>query len=442
MSGVKIEGEKCMLVYLQMIQWCFAIIEIFLCYCFIDLLGGEKFLRKNIVSTVVCSIIIGTLLAFNRYNTILLSWFMLILQSVLIFISLLKKKIKDKVLLGGITIAFNICIAFFQMFFAFMIMSITKNVGREEVYVDMSVYRIYCYLLSIIMCTIILGVIFYTQNSDSIKMELYKHSLFFFSIAGILGIAIFQGQMNAYGKEKSLKNTFLLFLVIAAIIFFLITSIRGARKTASLDMQKEINKMTESNYIELRNMYENYSCTYHDMKNHLIVIEGYCETGENEKALQYIQKLQNPIKTIEKYIESGNEIIDVILNSKIAAANKKGIHTDAAIDKIDKIYIEENDLCAILSNMIDNAIEACELITTGEKWIRICVKLTETVFMIKISNSYSDKYKGRHAGYTTLKKGFHGYGIKSIKARVDKYGGTAEWGYEGTTFTAVAMFFL
>lgn len=92
--------------------------------------------------------------------------------------------------------------------------------------------------------------------------------------------------------------------------------------------------------------------------------------------------------------------------------------------------------------MIDNAIEACELIKTGEKWIRICVKLTDTVFMIKISNSYSGKHKGRHAGYTTLKKGFHGYGIKSIKARVDKYGGTAEWGYEGTTFTAVAMFFL
>lgn len=103
-----------MQVYLQIAQWLLAIGEIFLCYCFIDILGSERCLRKNIFSTVAWSVFIGTLLAINRSNTILLSWGMLILQSILIFFSLIKRQ--KKLLLGGITIAYNTCIAFFNCF--------------------------------------------------------------------------------------------------------------------------------------------------------------------------------------------------------------------------------------------------------------------------------------------------------------------------------------
>lgn len=323
-----------------------------------------------------------------------------------------------------------------------MIMSLIKNVGVEEAYLHMSVYRIYCYLLSVLMCLVVLVIVSKFRQSNTIKMDLYKDSLYFFSLSGILAITIFQDQMNSYGKDKSTKNAIFLFVIIIAIIIFLITSIRGAQKKAALEIQEEKNKMTEEHYLEIRSMYENYSYTYHDIKNHLIILENYCETGENEKAIQYIEKLQKPIKKIEKYIDSGNEVVDVILNFKVSTAKRKGIHTEVAIEKIDDLGVEEHDLCAIFSNLLDNAIEACELITVGGKWIRICAKRTGDVFIIKISNSYLGKYKSGNNGYTTIKKGFHGYGMKSVKARVEKYGGVAEWGHDGAVFIAVMTFFL
>ncbi|HGT0875853.1 TPA: ATP-binding protein, partial [Clostridioides difficile] len=144
-------------------------------------------------------------------------------------------------------------------------------------------------------------------------------------------------------------------------------------------------------------------------------------------------------KKLDKYnnmFDTGNIALNIILKEKKELCMKKEIRFITGIDFTQCNFINEEDVCSIFSNAIDNAIEACDKIKEGNKSISLQGRLINNFFAIKISNTKSNTIIEKNKCLITSKKNkeFHGLGIKSIKNTLEKYSGTSTIEFTDTMF--------
>jgi sensor histidine kinase regulating citrate/malate metabolism len=190
-------------------------------------------------------------------------------------------------------------------------------------------------------------------------------------------------------------------------------------------------------YAEVENMYRQVRGWRHDYKNHIQTLKAYRSLGQNDEIDAYLNKLDEDLTNVDTIIKTGNIIIDAILNSKISLANSKEIAVNAKVAVPEKLNISEIDLCVIIGNLLDNAIEACEAITSGgEKFIRIFVGVKNTQLYIYIANTAPGRKQTKVGGrFATKKSGYHGYGLVRVDKTVEKYRGYVKRGSEDGAFT-------
>ena len=132
-------------------------------------------------------------------------------------------------------------------------------------------------------------------------------------------------------------------------------------KEAELRYQYEkLLKETEemhSQEAELRELHQNVRQLKHDMKNHLMVMTSYLNSGEYDQARAYTSELLDKFSTMHSYIETGNVLLNHILNEKLSYAKSMGILVKAEIENLAFAKMNRMDFSALLSNMLDNAIE-------------------------------------------------------------------------------------
>ena len=194
--------------------------------------------------------------------------------------------------------------------------------------------------------------------------------------------------------------------------------------------------LIDKHYAEVENMYRQVRGWRHDYKNHIQTLKAYMSVNEYDKANIYLDRLDEDLTSVDTIMKTGSIIIDAILNSKISLANAKKISVNAKAFVPDNINISEIDLCVIIGNLIDNAIEACESVTDGEKFIRMFIGIKNTQLYIYIANTApggkQPKVNGRFA---TRKSGYHGFGLVRIDKTVEKYRGYIKRSSEDGAFT-------
>lgn len=172
----------------------------------------------------------------------------------------------------------------------------------------------------------------------------------------------------------------------------------------------------------------------HDMKNHFLLIEGYLQKGKYAEAQEYIGQLAEKTSSVKEYVNTGNDELDSILNYKLGQANNMRCITDIKIEVPRERFMSDFDLNMLLSNLMDNALEAIE--KTEERVLTVRIKYAKRMLYISVYNSYNGNVKKeRNRLLTTkVKKEEHGIGMTSIQRIVDKYQG------EMTIQTAEDMF--
>ena len=170
---------------------------------------------------------------------------------------------------------------------------------------------------------------------------------------------------------------------------------------------------------------------YHDMKNHLLVLEGSQGT---EATRQMAQELRSQIADYENYIHTGNDFLDIIIREKAEKAHEKQIDFSAFIDFSGVNFIEPLDISTLFGNGIDNAIEASEKLPEEQRVILVKAGKVQDFISILIENNCADE---AHAdGYTTKADKFlHGFGISNMKKAAEKYGGSCTITQENGKFT-------
>ncbi len=184
------------------------------------------------------------------------------------------------------------------------------------------------------------------------------------------------------------------------------------------------NRLLERQVQEVQNIYMTMRGWRHDYHNHLQSMKAYVKMGQYEKLDEYLALLEQDLDQVNQLIESGNVNLDAILNSKISLALKNGIEVDYKATCPEELTVSDIDLCALIGNLIDNAVEACEKLPESERrFIRLYIGVLKKQLYISVTNATNEVVRKLDSEYITNKRGNHGHGLKRINLVVDKYEG-------------------
>lgn len=227
--------------------------------------------------------------------------------------------------------------------------------------------------------------------------------------------------IDSMGKVVTPNVNDIYFLVIQIVAYCCIIAVLLAyqKLTESFEMETKMAVLEQQSYAqkiymdEAISRYEQMRSFRHDIKNHLLVLDGLMKNKETQKAREYLEKLGEITECFSFSCRTGNTIIDILLEEKFSMAERKGIKTDC-IAKIPEGLINDVDLCIIFSNAIDNAMKACDTIKDTIPYISISTLKKGRFFLLEIENScnYRNSYK----------KG-SGIGLKNIETIVSNYHG-------------------
>lgn len=173
---------------------------------------------------------------------------------------------------------------------------------------------------------------------------------------------------------------------------------------------------------------------YHDLKHHIIALRAQ-ETDQQRAA--YLDKMEEEIQNFEAQNRTGNQVLDTLLNAKMLQCMKKDISMTCVADGTLFSFMDTMDICSIFGNALDNAIEYEEKIEEKEKRLIHVAAVSQKNFLIIRFENYCEESLELDKVVSTTSKGdsnFHGYGLKSLRYTVKKYGGEVNINKENNWF--------
>ena len=195
-------------------------------------------------------------------------------------------------------------------------------------------------------------------------------------------------------------------------------------------------ELIEIHYAEVENMYRKMRGWRHDYRSHIQLLKAHAAAGDMAAIRSYLDELEDDLATVDTVVKTGNRMADAILNSKIslAAAKKITVQADASIPVA--LRISELDLCVILGNLFDNAIEASMELPEKERLIRVYIDMKGTQLYISFTNfTAAGKLQKLGTRFKSTKGEGHGFGLQRIDAIVDRLGGYLSRNSEDGAFT-------
>ena len=291
------------------------------------------------------------------------------------------------------------------------------------------------YTIGIVARFLVIGVVYLLLKNFKYKMQI-KDSIILTAVFLIAFVISFLSAFNILNLGKASDLTLYISSGILAAIFMII--FMYSKNILYLRAQEQRDKVQIAQLQQQYTYYqdklkdeERIRSIYHDMKNHLLVLESSQGT---EATRQMAQELRAQIADYENYIHTGNDFLDIIIRDKAEKAREKHIDFSAFIDFGGVDFIEPLDISTLFGNGIDNAIEASEKLPEDQRVILIKAGQVQNFVSILIENNCADEV---HAdGHTTKGDKFlHGFGISNMKKAAEKYGGTCTTAQAGGQFT-------
>ena len=195
-------------------------------------------------------------------------------------------------------------------------------------------------------------------------------------------------------------------------------------------------ELIETQYREVDNMYRQIRGWRHDYRNHIQTMKAYAAAGDLDAIRNYLDLLDEDLTTVDTVIKTGNPMTDAILNSKISLAKAKDISVIADAHIPLKLKTSEIDLCCIIGNLFDNAIDASMKLPKEQRIIRVYMDMKNTQLYLSFTNFTAGKKlkKDGRLFHSTKGEG-HGFGLVRIDAIVDRLDGYLSRNSEDGAFT-------
>lgn len=199
------------------------------------------------------------------------------------------------------------------------------------------------------------------------------------------------------------------------------------------------NDLIAKHCDEVDHIYRQMRGWRHDYHNHIQAMLALMDNPEELR--NYLWKLNDDLTTVDTVLKTGNVMVDAILNSKLSLIKSKNITVNAKATVPQVLQISEIDLCAIIGNLLDNAMEAClRQPETEERFIRVYIGLLKKQLYICVTNSVSGIVKKTGTFYLSTKNSdSHGFGLMRIDTLAEKYGGYVNRQSEEGAFATEVM---
>lgn len=196
------------------------------------------------------------------------------------------------------------------------------------------------------------------------------------------------------------------------------------------------SELIQTHYAEVENMYNQMRGWRHDYRNHIQTMKSYATSGDLAAIRRYLDELDTELAAVETIIKTGNKMTDAILNSKISLARSKQIPVRADAHVPVALTTSELDLCVIIGNLFDNAIEASLALPEDQRLIRVYMEMKNTQLYMSFTNlTAMTKQHKENGRFRTTKGVGHGFGLVHIDQIVERYGGYISRNSEDGAFT-------
>lgn len=235
--------------------------------------------------------------------------------------------------------------------------------------------------------------------------------------------------------ENAIGNTLFVIILYLVYIMFYLASQEYNKKIEYQFIANQNNQRLEQINL-LNNSYEDFKKIRHEIKNQYAIMQTLLENKEYEKVQQLFGSFNNQLLNIVKYYDCGNETINPLLNIEASKAKKQNIETDFEVIVSPKLNMEDSDIISLLSNLIDNSIEAMERYQCFDK--PITLKMWEqngSLFILTQNYVPDNQIDINNLSTKKEDKDSHGFGIKIIKKIVTKYNGYITMSSQNNTFT-------
>ncbi len=195
-------------------------------------------------------------------------------------------------------------------------------------------------------------------------------------------------------------------------------------------------ELIETHYAEVENMYKQMRGWRHDYRNHIQTMKAYATNNDLAAIRTYLDALDQDLTTVDVTVKTGNPMADAILNSKISLAESKQIEVIADAQIPVALTTSEIDLCVIIGNLFDNAIEASLTLPAEQRLIRVYLEMKQTQLYISLTNFTAEKKQRKIAGrFKTTKGDGHGLGLVRMDAIIERLDGYISRNSESGAFT-------
>lgn len=258
----------------------------------------------------------------------------------------------------------------------------------------------------------------------------------FFPLISIISMTAFAVERDVMGNDVLIVSFGLIFLNF--LVFFMIQDIiKGEREKREIQLSNERTKNQILMYEYMEGVYDEQRKQLHDFKNHMACLQGLLEENAYIAASEYLRIVNDGWIDETNYINVNHPIVNSVLNQKYKQAHKKGIAMVMLVNNLNSIPMKDEDIVIILSNLLDNAIEACEKVTLQSKIIRVRFWYEDNSIFISTKNPVDNPPKMINGKIYTTKTDdkTHGIGLGNIKSVVEKYGGEDIYSCENGYFT-------
>lgn len=195
-------------------------------------------------------------------------------------------------------------------------------------------------------------------------------------------------------------------------------------------------ELIETHYREVENMYRQIRGWRHDYRNHIQMMKVLAANGDMDALKVYLDELDTDLNTVDTVVKTGNPMADAILNSKISLARSRNIPTQVDAHIPVKLKMSELDLCCIIGNLFDNAMEASMALPEEKRMIRVYMDMKGTQLYISFTNFTAAKKLNKVGkGFRTSKGEGHGFGLVRVDDIVSRYDGYLSRNSEDGAFT-------
>ena len=435
-----------------MSQMVYYSLEYFLCvieFCVLYIFFSQLFDKKSTASIAKVGFILTASIAvflkgffkFNMGYEVIYSLFVLLLYVCLQF----KVELKQSIIYVGF---YTVCVWLCDL----AVVSIYSLIYSHKVILQIQEFHRLRYNIAIVSKLCCFSILILLSDKEIIhsrnRKALTKTSGIALVITAIMSLVSLYGLyiILQYSLEGS-KNSNIDFIVcIVSISIFLIDIIVYASVkliNESIEKEKEYEFIQYQNELLVKSIEDNQTVSdewhriRHDFNNHMSCIDMLLQMENIEKARNYIQKLTKFSEMQTVGVCVGNTIADAVIRQKLILAKQHQINMEIKGEISSKLQMEEPDLCALMSNSLDNAIEAtCQIEDIAKRKIQLTITEKAHELFIQVSNNVKEDI-GQQKVLITTKKDTkrHGVGMRSMHITVEKYKGHLSWQCKEKVFT-------